>query len=326
MARKPRVESSENIYHVINRGNYRSLVFASEGAKLSFEQTLYEACRRNSWRLLAYSILTNHFHLCLATPKGNLSEGMRWMQATFATRFNRYRKENGHLFQGRFKSLLVEPGEGLSRLVDYIHLNACRAGLEKVETLGGYRWSSLYHFPKHGSRPDFMDCSWFDHREGLSDSSGGWMRYKNLLRMRVTEKTEAIAHLEKEMNRGWCIGSDGFKRSMAADFLKNKGATRLQHEELKEFNKLQWESFVLGALKAVRKTQADVVASRYSEAWKLAIASKMKRETSVTNQWLSERLKMGVANGVSSNCGTYRRAREQGCPHAQKLKKLKIEH
>jgi hypothetical protein len=79
--------------------------------KVAFERTLFEACERAGWELLAYCILSNHFHLCLGTPRGNLSEGMRWLQATFANRFNRYRKESGHLFQGRFKSLVVELGQ-----------------------------------------------------------------------------------------------------------------------------------------------------------------------------------------------------------------------
>jgi REP element-mobilizing transposase RayT len=326
MPRKLRVESSDHIYHVINRGNYRSFIFEDEGAKRGFERTLAEACLRNSWQLHAYCILSNHFHLCLSTPKGNLSEGMRWLQATFATRFNRLRKESGHLFQGRFKSLLVEPGAGLSRLVDYIHLNPLRAGLEKADTLGSYQWSSLHHFSKRSSRPNFLDCSWLSNLDGVSDTTGGWMRYKNLLRMQVADEPEAIANLEKEMNRGWCIGSEDFKRANSAGFLKKDGVARLGHEELKEFNQLQWESYVLAALKAVRKTQADVTAGKYSEAWKLAIASKMKRETSVTNQWLSDRLNMGVANGVSSNCGIYRQLHEQDCQHAQQLVKLKIGH
>jgi hypothetical protein len=81
-----------------------------------------------------------------------------------------------------------------------------------------------------------------------------------------------------------------------------------------------------GALKAVGKKETDAAASKYSEAWKLAIASKMKRETSVTNQWLSDWLHIGTANGVSSNCGVYHRSHEQHCPHAKRLNKLKIEH
>lgn len=153
MPRKPRIENSENIYHVINRGNSRSFIFDTEGAKNRFEITLAEAAIRNSWRILGYSILSNHFHLCITTPKGNPSEGMRWLQATFAARFHRLRKDAGHLFQGRFRSLLVEPGQALFSLVNSIHLTPLRAKLERKDTLGTYPWSTLYYFPKRTRRP-----------------------------------------------------------------------------------------------------------------------------------------------------------------------------
>lgn len=87
---------------------------------------------------------------------------MRWLQGTFASRFNRYRKENGHLFQGRFKSLAVEPGQHWLDLADYIHLNPVRAGVVDAATLGKHPWTSLYWFPKRKTRPDYLDCSWMD--------------------------------------------------------------------------------------------------------------------------------------------------------------------
>lgn len=326
MPRKLRIESRDHIYHVINRGNNRSFIFRSAEAKISFQETLFEACQRNSWHLLAYSILSNHFHLCLATPKGNLSEGMRWLQATFATRMSRLRAENGHLFQGRFRSLVVEPGIPLARLVDYIHLTALRAGLESVERLGSYGWSSLHQFPERQSRPTFMHCSWMENRDAMNDTAGGWARYKKSLRVRAKSDAREIATLEKEMNRGWCIGTMDFKRKLAAAHLRRKGPAHLEHKNLKEFNQLQWEAYFSKALKAVEKRASDLTRGNYSEAWKLAIASKMKRETSVTNQWLSDRLNMGVANGVSSNCGIYRKSHESSCPYASRLRTFNIEH
>jgi len=80
-------------------------------------------------------MMSNHFHLCLSTPLGNLSGGMGWLQGTYAKRFNGYRKVAGHLFQGRFKTLAVEPGTHLKNLVDYIHLNPVRAGLTPADSL-----------------------------------------------------------------------------------------------------------------------------------------------------------------------------------------------
>jgi len=118
MARKARFERTGGLYHVINRGSYRSWIFESDGAKKSFEKALLEAAKRSGWILHAYCVMGNHFHLALETPEPNLSEGMRWLQSSFATRFNRFRKENGHVFQGRFKSLVVEDSERLERCLE----------------------------------------------------------------------------------------------------------------------------------------------------------------------------------------------------------------
>ena len=83
---------------------------------------------------------------------------------------------------------------------------------------------------------------------------------------------------------------------------------------------MRWELCLAKALKALKKSEADTTDARRSDPWKLAIASKMKRETSVSNKWLSERLHMGVARGVSSNCAIYRKQREAHCPHTKRLK------
>ena len=110
MARKLRLEYPGPIYHVINRGNYRTGVFATAGAKAAFEKCLFEASAKSGWVLHAFVVMRNHYHLALETPTGNLVTGMQWLQATFANRFNRLRGERGHLFQGRYKALLVEEG------------------------------------------------------------------------------------------------------------------------------------------------------------------------------------------------------------------------
>ena len=87
------------------------------------------------WRVHAYVVMRNHYHLALETPRGNLVEGMQWLQATFANRFNRLRQENGHVFQGRYQALLVEDLAGLGAVGHYIHLNAVRARLLPIEKL-----------------------------------------------------------------------------------------------------------------------------------------------------------------------------------------------
>ena len=109
MARKLRIEFPRALYHVINRGNYRRDVFASEGAADAFVEALAECVARNQWKLYAYVVMRNHFHLVIETSEANLSLGMHWLLSTIATRFNRFRNERGHLFQGRAEPEGVRP-------------------------------------------------------------------------------------------------------------------------------------------------------------------------------------------------------------------------
>ncbi len=118
MARKLRIQYEGAIYHVINRGNYRRDVFGTVGAAQAFETVVFEACKMHGWRLHAHGVMSNHYHLAVATPRANLVEGMHWLQSTFATRFNRLRQVRGHLFQGRYQALLVEDAAALARVVD----------------------------------------------------------------------------------------------------------------------------------------------------------------------------------------------------------------
>ncbi len=93
MARPLRLEFAGACYHVINRGNYRRTLFAESGAGESFELTLEATAVRFRWRVHAYAIMRNHFHLAVELTEPNLSEGMRWLQGTWVRRYNRYRKQ-----------------------------------------------------------------------------------------------------------------------------------------------------------------------------------------------------------------------------------------
>ncbi len=116
--------------------------------------------------------MPNHFHLAIQTPQANVVTGMHWLQTTFATRFNGYRQENGHLFQGRYRALLVEPGATLLRVVNYIYLNPMRAKIVPVEHFSHFRWSSLRYFLKT-ERPSFFCAEEWLAPALLTDDSAG---------------------------------------------------------------------------------------------------------------------------------------------------------
>ncbi len=187
MARKSRIESNDGLYHIINRGNYRRDLFYSAKTKRAFIRTLIEACEKSGWWLYAYVIMRNHYHLAIATPKGNLIFGMQWLQSTFANRFNRLRGENGHLFQGRYKSLVVEPGTALCEVVNYIHLNPVRAGIVSIGHVGDYAFSSLPKFLQR-KREKVLHCktgfmTWEGLRIMQRDGESIWNCCAKLIRL-----------------------------------------------------------------------------------------------------------------------------------------------
>jgi len=181
MARKLRIEFEGAIYHVLNRGNYRRDLFTNAGEAQAFVGALQEAVKIHGWRLHAYAVMRNHYHLALQTPQPNLKDGMHWLQSTFATRFNRLHGERGHLFQGRYQALLVENDASLGRLVNYIHLNPVRAGIVPPEQVASFRWSSLRAFVG-GERFAGLEAVDWLRAAGLADDAEGWAAYVQRLR------------------------------------------------------------------------------------------------------------------------------------------------
>jgi REP element-mobilizing transposase RayT len=104
-------------------------VFTSIGAARCIGTTLGEASEMHGWRIHAHVVMRNHFHLALETPRPNLVEGMHWLESTFATRFNCFHSERGHVFLGRYQALVVEDAAALFRVINYIHLRRVTDGV-----------------------------------------------------------------------------------------------------------------------------------------------------------------------------------------------------
>ncbi len=130
MARKLRMEEAGATYHVINRGNYRRDLFESAGSARAFLETLFEAAGKFQWHVHGYVLMRNHFHLAVETLEPTLGEGMHWLQGTMAVRFNRFRAEQGHLFQGRYKAMPIEEGRAKG-------VKACFVGLSLTPVVPG---------------------------------------------------------------------------------------------------------------------------------------------------------------------------------------------
>jgi putative transposase len=108
MARKVRIEYSGAVYHVMARGNQGRPLFADDLDRTQWLQTLAEACEKTGCRIHAYVLMANHYHLLVETPEGNLVAGMKWLQGAYTQRYNSRHGVFGHVFQGRYKALVVD--------------------------------------------------------------------------------------------------------------------------------------------------------------------------------------------------------------------------
>ncbi|MBZ2189928.1 transposase [Alcanivorax sp. JB21] len=140
MARPLRIEFAGALYHVTARGNARADIYNDSADRHRFLNILTEVCKRCRWHCHAWCLMDNHYHLLVETGSATLSSGMRQLNGIYSQYFNRRHQRAGHLFQGRYKSILVEKESYLLELARYIVLNPVRAGM--VQEAGEWRWSS----------------------------------------------------------------------------------------------------------------------------------------------------------------------------------------
>ncbi len=136
MARALRIQYEGALYHITCRGNERKAIYRDDQDRKVFLELLINGIETYNIILYCYVLMDNHFHLLLETPLGNLSEFMRWFNITYTSHYNRRQKRSGHLYQGRYKSILVEKETHLYILSRYIHLNPVRIKQMKVRHEG----------------------------------------------------------------------------------------------------------------------------------------------------------------------------------------------
>jgi putative transposase len=151
MGRPLRIEYPGAFYHVTSRGNEQKDVFKSQRDREKFLEYLESATLRYGAAIHVYCLMSNHYHLFIETPGGNLSQIMRHINGAYTNYFNAKRKRSGHLFQGRYKAILVEADAYAAELSRYIHLNPVRVGM--VTKPEDYRWSSYRAYIELSSQP-----------------------------------------------------------------------------------------------------------------------------------------------------------------------------
>ena len=228
MARSLRIQYEGAVYHVSSRGNERKEIFKDEIDRKAFLDLLTDSLKTYSVILYCYVLMENHFHFLLETPLANLSEFMRRFNITYTSHYNRRHKRVGHLYQGRYKSILVDKESYLAVLSRYIHLNPVRikridrASLaEKRRYLKKYKWSSLLGYIDEAKRSSFID-----YRMILEGYGGDNNKARGAYWETVCNDLSKGMDIKKEIVGQSILGSDKFIKWVKEKFL-GKGAREI---------------------------------------------------------------------------------------------------
>jgi REP element-mobilizing transposase RayT len=312
MARKLRVEYPGAIYHVLNRGDRREAIFLADADRQLFLATLAEACGKTGWQVHALCLMDNHFHLVLETPEANLVAGMKWFLGAYTGRFNRRHKLFGHLFSGRYKSLIVDgSGNGyLKTVCDYVHLNPVRARLLKpAEPLRTYPWSSWPEYLKAPSqRWPWLRADRLLGEYGIpKDSPAGRRHLETALEDRRAGESDGDYQV---LRRGWCLGPDEFREELLGQMQERMGAEHYGSER-HETAEARAERIVRAELKRLQWSESDLARRAKGSRAKLALAVRLRAETAMTVRWIAWRLQMGSPGHVNHLLYQHRKTAKQ---------------
>jgi putative transposase len=301
------------------RGEGGQDVFEDNHDRLDWLDRVGQCCGRFGWRIHAYVLMGNHYHLLLETPEPNLVVGMKWFMGVFSQAWNRRRSRRGHVFQGRYKAIIVN-GEGSGHyfriVADYIHLNPVRSGWvggTTGRTLKSWRWSS---FPIYANR---QKVTWLETGRvlqafELADSRRGLSAYAAYLEKRAQDRDKVLSDESlKELRRGWYLGEESFRDKLLeklADGLRSKRKRgSVSGEGVRAHDEAEAERLVRTVLKALELPLEAAELSgrgRFRDGKALA-AWWVRGRTVVSNRWLGERLAMGHPGSVSREMGRIRR-------------------
>jgi REP element-mobilizing transposase RayT len=301
MARKLRVQYPGAIYHVMNRGDRREPIFCDDHDRQMFLNTLGQACEKTNWLVHAWCLMKNHFHLVVETPRANLVVGMKWFLGTYTSRFNRRHKYFGHLFSGRYKALIVDGSTTgyLKSVCDYVHLNPVRAKLlGPNDKLTDFRWSSFSEYLKpRTQRPIWLQVERLLGVWGVPrDTSAGREHFERMMETRrMSEDPQDV----KKIVRGWCYGSEEFRQELLEQMESSFGVHHAGAEK-QESAQAKAERILVEELARLQLRTPDLERARKGDRRKLKIALRLRRETTMTWDWIAGQLAMGTGGSAAN--------------------------
>lgn len=232
MGRKIRIEYENAFYHVFSRGNNKKNIFKTVADKRKFLGIIGEAYCKYGILIHSYVLMNNHYHMIIETPQANLSKAMQYINFAYANYFNYTNQAVGHLFQSRYKALLINKEEYLLPLSRYIHLNPVKANYTRDPE--NYTWSSFKSFLQ-----DF-NYKWLI-KKILLNAIGGKEKYRKYVMDFKKEKNENIF---TKINKQTFLRDDAFSAKTEDAFCKNKNVfpdNELSCENIVDFIKNRFE-------------------------------------------------------------------------------------
>ncbi len=229
MSRPWRIEYEGALYHLLSRGNEGKDIFKNDRDRKIFLKTVGEMSERFAMSVYAYVLMGNHYHLVVKTERANLKKAMHWFGTTYTQRFNFRHSRKGHLFQGRYKSILVQNDAYLLQLSCYIHRNPLRAGI--VKRLADFRWSSYLAYAYGRKAPKWLLTDLILSQFESEDPNKSY-------REKVQRYAGEEERLWDDLRHGLFLGSKRFVDAIRKEFLPSepKPAITQQVEVAKNHN------------------------------------------------------------------------------------------
>ena len=223
MSRPLRIEYPGAVYHITSRGNEKKPVFKDDQDRENFLNTLQHVNKRYNWICHAYCLMTNHYHLLIETPEGNLSLGMRQLNGVYTQLFNKWHGRTGHLFQGRYKAILIQKDSHLLEVCRYVVLNPVRAKI--VERPEDWKWSSYLATVGKAKPHPSLTVDWvlgqFSRKRGKAEQE-----YRQFVQWGIGEKT-----IWTEVRGQSLLGEDDFVDKLTDYLKKHKDVPELPRSQ-----------------------------------------------------------------------------------------------
>jgi putative transposase len=281
MARPYRLQGEGYLYHITSRGDDRKRVYVSQYDYEKFLEYLLKAKEKYNFFIYAYCLMSNHYHLLIETKLPNLSRIMQYINTSYSIYYNKKRNRSGHVFQGRYKSIIVEGDSYFLELTRYIHLNPVRAGISKKPE--EYKWSSFNEYITNKRK------TIIDKKEIMKYYKIKPSKYKQFVLDGINEKTDVF----DGVYAGFVLGKVKFIKDTIKDLKQQVEEEKEISYKNKLINNIEIDDIVKETAKHYKRTTKEL----YNEKKKPLFSRKAaiylcKRLTGLTNKEIGEAFKI----------------------------------